>query len=165
MPPKKPSLPQDTTESTSPASLELSSLIGYRLLRLSTLIGNLAQHDSQEVAGLSLPEYRILVVLFSQGPSGVSVLQQQMLIDKAWISRTLAGLAAKKLVVSHADATDGRRTVFALTAAGKKSAQALITKAHARQQRILGGLSKTELKQLDGYLSRIHDNVAGSDAP
>src|SRR3546814_2988243 len=90
----------------------LESLLGFRLQRLSSAVGSLAQQESQALAGLSLPEYRVLVVLHSLGASGVTALQQIMLIDKAWVSRTLSSLTEKKMVNSEAEPSDARRKVF-----------------------------------------------------
>jgi DNA-binding MarR family transcriptional regulator len=103
---------------------DLGSLLGYRLLRLSTSVGNLADREAREVAGLTLPEYRVLAILHSRGPAGVVALQQAMLIDKAWISRTLTSLVAKRLVVSEPDAADARRTVYSATPEGQGAAPA-----------------------------------------
>src|SRR3546814_2703037 len=72
---------KSTTSGNVPFRLE--SLLGFRLQRLSSAVGSLAQQESQALAGLSLPEYRVLVVLHSLGASGVTALQQIMLIDKA----------------------------------------------------------------------------------
>jgi DNA-binding MarR family transcriptional regulator len=146
------------------SAFDLGSLLGYRLLRLSTALGHLADREAQEAAGLTLPEYRVLVILHSHGPSGVSALQQALLIDKAWISRTLASLVAKKLVVSNPDVVDARRTVFRVTPDGARSAVALIDKALARQKRILRGLARSEVDQLLDVLGRIQSNVDARDA-
>ncbi|MDE2456758.1 MAG: winged helix-turn-helix transcriptional regulator [Burkholderiales bacterium] len=140
-------------------AFELGSLLGYRLQRLSAAIAALAQQESMEVGGLSLPEYRVLVVLQSQGETGVVALQRAMLIDKAWISRTLASLSDKKLVACEADPHDARRTRFRLTAKGQRTATALVERAFKRQERILAGFSAKEVQQLMAQLDRIQANV------
>lgn len=145
----------------SAPGFDLGSLLGYRLLRLSTSIGNLADREAKEVAGLSLPEYRVLVVLQSQGPSGVVALQQAMLIDKAWVSRTLTSLTSKALVLSEADPGDARRTVFSVTSKGKRAAEALIAQALKRQKCIMRGLDDQQTQQLASLLARIQENVDG----
>lgn len=147
------------------ASFDLGSLLGYRLLRLSSSIGALADREAGEAAGLSLPEYRVLVVLHSHRALGVVAMQQVMRIDKAWISRTLARLAEKGLVISRPDPTDARRTVFRLTAAGRRSAELLIERALERQRRILRGLRPREVEQLMDLLARVQRNVDETDGP
>lgn len=156
------SMPASSTHDESAgdvSAFDLGSLLGYRLLRLSTALGHLADREAQEAAGLTLPEYRVLVILYSHGSSGVSALQQALLIDKAWISRTLASLVVKKLVVSTPDSLDARRTVFTVTADGARAAVALIDKALARQKKILRGLGRSEVERLLETLNRIQSNV------
>jgi DNA-binding MarR family transcriptional regulator len=152
---RKKGLPADKVEPT----FDLSALLGYRLNKLSTSIGNLANRKAMEAADLSLPEYRVLAVLHSRGPSGVVALQQAMLIDKAWISRTLTGLVEKALVASGADSNDARRTVYSVSASGKRAAKALIEQAVLRQQRILQGLDAAEIQMLFSLLGKVQANV------
>lgn len=151
--------PAETPGPPSGASMDLSELLGYRLNRLSMAIGQLADQDAAEVAGLTLPEYRVTVILMSQGPMGVAGLQQAMLIDKAWVSRTLTRLVDKGIAVSAADQWDGRRTTFRLTPKGRKAASALIATARKRQQKILRGLSDKERVALTSLLGRVQLNV------
>jgi DNA-binding MarR family transcriptional regulator len=141
------------------SAFDLTSLLGYRLLRLSTSIGNLAGREATEVAGLTLPEYRVLVVLHSRGPSGVVALQQAMLIDKAWISRTLASLVKKLLVASRAEATDARRTLYSVTPTGQRAAQALIEQSLARQKRLMRGVTAEESRLFLRLLKKVQANV------
>jgi len=140
-------------------NFDLGSLLGYRLVKLSSAIGALAEQEAQEVAGLTLPEYRVLVVLHLTGAMGVNALQRTIGIDKAWISRTLAKLATKALVVSALHNQDGRRSEFRLTARGKHAAEALIERAINRQAKIFEGFAPEEVASLMGYLGRIQANV------
>jgi DNA-binding MarR family transcriptional regulator len=111
------------------------------------------------VAGLSLPEYRVMAVLESLGQQGVAGLQETMLIDKAWISRTLGKLVHKGLAVSAPDENDARRTLFSLTTKGRRAAHALIEQATERQELILRGVNAHDRKYLIELLSRIQENV------
>ena len=154
-------MPQHTQTpvSTSNNAFELHELVGYRMARLSASIGNLAEHEAMETAGLTLPEYRVLVVLDTSGPCGVTALQNLMRIDKAWISRSLAKLVEKSLAVSNMDAYDGRRSIYKVTSAGHAAAQALINRALARQKTIYAGFSIEEKMQIDTLLERLQHNV------
>ncbi|MBL8380019.1 MAG: winged helix-turn-helix transcriptional regulator [Burkholderiales bacterium] len=100
-----------------------------------------------------------MVVLRSRGPAGVVALQQIMLIDKAWISRTISSLVAKGLVAAAADPADARRTSFSVTPKGRRAADALIERAFKRQGRVLRGLTQAEAGHLMALLARIQENV------
>ena len=138
---------------------DVTRLLGYRMSRLSTAIGQAADRDAALVAGLSLPEYRVMAVLESLGQQGVAGLQETMLIDKAWISRTLGKLVHKGLAVSAPDENDARRTLFSLTTKGRRAAHALIEQATERQELILRGINAHDRKYLIELLSRIQENV------
>ncbi len=155
-PPAKTALPRP---SSANPSFELVDLLGYRLVRLSATIGQLADKEAAEVADLTLPEYRVLVVLLSDGPLGVAGLQQAMLIDKAWISRTLGKLAGKGLAVSKPDESDGRRSAFSLTAKGRRAATQLAERAKLRQAKILRGMGKSAVTDLLTLLDQVQKNV------
>jgi DNA-binding MarR family transcriptional regulator len=138
---------------------DITNLLGYRMSRLSAAIGQAADKDAGRLAGLGLPEYRVLVVLATSEPQGVAGLQEAMLIDKAWISRTLGKLVDKAMVVSTPDENDARRTLFSLTAKGRRAAKALIERATQRQELILRGISDVDRKTLIELLSRVQKNV------
>jgi DNA-binding MarR family transcriptional regulator len=138
---------------------DITNLLGYRMSRLSAAIGQAADKDAGRLAGLGLPEYRVLVVLATSEPQGVAGLQEAMLIDKAWISRTLGKLVDKAMVVSTPDENDARRTLFSLTSKGRRAAKALIERATQRQELILRGISDVDRKTLIELLSRVQKNV------
>lgn len=144
------------------AALQLTELLGYRINRLSAAMGRQAERDAQAIAGLTLAEYRISTVLLLGGPQGVAHLEQATLIDKAWISRTLARLISKEIVRSRPDPGDRRRTVFALTPKGRRAAATLIEHSRLRQTRFLRGLSPRDCNHLIALLERVQRNVDGN---
>lgn len=140
-------------------AFDIRDLLGYRISRLSAAIGQEADRDAERIAGLGLPEYRVLVVLASTGPQGVAGLQEAMLIDKAWISRTLNKLVKKKLAVSTFDDNDARRSLFKLTPKGCLAAKRLTQRAKERQEQILRNINQHDRKRLFELLSQVQDNV------
>lgn len=146
-------------QASAPVDFELSSLLGFVIFRLSSNLGSLAERDAQAVAGLTLPEYRCLVVLATRGDMGVTPLCQVMHIDKAWISRTLSKLGQAGLVGSVPDPADARRTIFSATPRGRQIGQALITRAMERQARVLEGFDGEDVDRLLALLRRMQANV------
>ena len=80
-------------------------------------------------------------------------------IDKALIGRCLRRLEDLKLAVSRADPTDGRSRSVRLTAAGRKINDQIYELALSREQRLLGGLTKAEVKDLLAKLRRLTENA------
>jgi DNA-binding MarR family transcriptional regulator len=138
---------------------ELSGLFGYVLARLSASAAALAEAEAQAVAGLTLPEYRLLAMLTARGPMGVVELQHATRIDKAWVSRTLAKLVAKGLVAASAAPHDARRVAYQATPAGQRTGAQLIERAMQRQQGYFEGFSADEVAQLLAFIGRVQANV------
>ncbi len=138
---------------------DLGSLLGYHLQRLAGSLASLAQREVEELAGVTLPEYRILAILHSAGPAGVVALQQALFIDKAWISRTVAKLQERGLVSPSSDPADARRTLLRLTPNGERVAVLLTERSLQRQARVLKDLSPTEIQQFYALVARIQRGV------
>lgn len=142
-----------------PGRFDLGSLLGYHLQRLAGSLAGLAQREVESLAGVTLPEYRILAILHSGGPAGVVALQQALFIDKAWISRTVAKLQERGLVSPSSDPADARRTLLSLTPRGQRVAVLLTERSLQRQARVLKNLSPAEIRQFYELVGRIQRGV------
>lgn len=144
---------------TEPQRFDLGRLLGYHLQRLAGSLAGLAQQEVESLAGVSLPEYRILAILHSTGPCGVVALQQALFIDKAWISRTVTKLQERGLVSPSSDPADARRTVLRLTTRGERAAALLTERSLQRQARVLRDLTPAEIEQFYQLVGRIQRGV------
>jgi DNA-binding MarR family transcriptional regulator len=142
-----------------PPAQDVTQLIGYQLLTLTNRIGLKAEKQSREQTGLSLPEYRVLTLVCSQGEVSVSSVCSLLTIDKAWVSRTLNKLMNKALVSVTNDADDARRTVYRPTATGLQQCQLLIELARQRQTELLNGFTPAETSQLSSMIERLRRNL------
>lgn len=98
--------------------------------------------------GISAPELSALARLDRFGPASNSELARAEQISPQSMGATLAGLEERGLIVRSADATDRRRVVLTLTAAGREVVQ---QRRSLRAQQIaaaLAGLSEDELAAL-----------------
>jgi len=138
---------------------ELRGLFGYVVARLSASAAALAEAEAQAAAGLTLPEYRLLAMLSARGAMGVVELQHATRIDKGWVSRTLAKLAAKGLVAAAPAPHDARRVAYQATPAGQRTGMLLIQRALQRQQGYFAGFSAAEVEQLLALIERVQANV------
>src|SRR3546814_2418346 len=111
------------------------------------------------ISTLTYTLFPYTTLFHSLGASGVKALQQIMLSDKAWVSRTLSSLTEKKMVTSEPEPSDARRTVFKVIKEGRHAAQILIKHALERQKRIFKGFKPQEKQLLFEYLERVQANV------
>lgn len=80
-------------------------------------------------------------------------------LDKAAVSRTVAGLERRGLLQAIPDPADNRQRLIALSPAGRD----LIVVTRERQSRILAPLSDEEQRVLAALLRRLHAHVASGD--
>ena len=62
--------------------------------------------------------YAVFTALLVDGPATVGELAQRLGVTHAAVSQVRSALLAEGLIVSHADASDGRRHVLAISAKG-----------------------------------------------
>ena len=70
--------------------------------------------------GLTYPQYLVMLVLWEQDERSVSELGARLFLDSGTLTPLLKRLETLALVTRARDATDERRVIVALTAAGKR---------------------------------------------
>ena len=70
--------------------------------------------------GLTYPQYLVMLVLWEQDERSVSELGERLFLDSGTLTPLLKRLEALMFVTRTRDATDERRVIVALTAAGKR---------------------------------------------
>ncbi len=82
-------------------------------------------------------------------------LAKEATIDKSQMSRVVAGLAKRRIVLREAHPGDGRGVHLALSKVGRRIYQALIRAAAERDHMVRNCLSDKEAKVLEQALSKI----------
>jgi DNA-binding MarR family transcriptional regulator len=76
-------------------------------------------------------------------------------MDKAKVSRAVAGLLKRGLIEREAHETDQRLIQLTLSRSGRKIYEAIIPRARAIEAEVTKGLSKTDIVHLHQALDRI----------
>jgi DNA-binding MarR family transcriptional regulator len=119
---------------------------GYRINMLSAA---LSQHRLLQVRrefGINLAEFRILSWLVEVNSTSIRDIAKNSQLDKAHVTRALAGLIKRGLVSQIVDPRDRRLRVVGLTPAGRRIVSATTPYSVERQQRLEKCLSPTELR-------------------
>jgi DNA-binding MarR family transcriptional regulator len=124
--------------------LNVTDLLGFKVLRLSNTLGGAAERQYARDLNISVTEWRCLSIIASRGPIVAADIVAAIRCDKAWVSRTLARLAERKLVRITPDPEDGRRQLVQATAAGMKLSDRTLQAACARHQRVMAALTPSE---------------------
>ncbi|AWL95826.1 MULTISPECIES: MarR family winged helix-turn-helix transcriptional regulator [Bradyrhizobium] len=143
--------PADESEPSAPITVMLSS----RLMVLANLLKRGAILRYKRLTGLSSVEFGLVASLGRRPPMSVARLAEAVGQDKGQISRALANLLSRKLIVKSANPKDSREVLISLTAAGLAAHDAIVDGAQERNRRLLEQLSEAEFHTLLGQVDRL----------
>jgi DNA-binding MarR family transcriptional regulator len=122
-----------TRRPATPGPTPLTGLVAFKLIHLADTISRAATLV-----------YEKQFALRDLQPLTTADISRHGHIDKAWVSRSMANLLARGLIAREAHPTDNRMSLIRLTEAGLQMTRAFAPVAHARQKRLLAGLSQRE---------------------
>ena len=106
-------------------------------------------------AGLRLIEFAALAALVDRYEMSQAALGERIGLDRNGVSRVLDGLEEEGLVARRPHATDGRRRVVEITAAGRSRLSAAEADLDAIESAFLSVLDETERDELRDILRRL----------
>jgi DNA-binding MarR family transcriptional regulator len=134
----------------------IRELLSYRLHRVANLLSRGAELRYRREFGVSLWEWRTVALLGgAAGPQSLNELARAAGMDKSQMSRVVAGLTRKKIVVREADASDGRGIRLSLTPRGGALYRKLIHAAAERNDAFLGCLTPKERTALEAIMAKL----------
>ena len=101
------------------APLRLEEFLPYRLNVLASLVSQALSRIYVERYGLGVPEWRVLVTLGQYGVMTGKAIGAHSHMHKTKVSRAVAELEKRKLVVRRANRADMRESFLSLTPAGR----------------------------------------------
>ncbi|MFZ5691080.1 MAG: MarR family winged helix-turn-helix transcriptional regulator [Pseudomonadota bacterium] len=144
---------------TVSAPTPLTGLVAFKLIHLADTISRAATLVYEKRFGLNNSELRAMIALRDLQPLTIADLSRVGRIDKAWVSRSVANLLDRGLVSREAHPTDQRMALIRLTPAGLDLTRAFEPVAHARQKRLLAGLSQREAFRVIDMLQKNADQL------
>ncbi len=109
--------------------------------------------------GISTSEWSALRVLWrGEGISQVE-LAERMGVERGSLTRLLAGLEARGLLLREPDGTDGRKVRLMLTQAGRALEPVLLPCGIAANERATAGLTQAEIDTACRVLQRLVTNL------
>jgi len=148
--------PRSSTTERAPTAPTIRELLSYRLHVVANLLSRGAELRYRREFGVSLWEWRSIALLGgARAALSLNELARAAGIDKSQMSRVVAGLTRRKLVLREADAADGRGVRLTLSAAGRRLYAGLIRAAAERNDAFLDCLSASERAAFDGALDKL----------
>ena len=133
--------------------------ITYYLMSIANLIARNTAHRTLSGSGLSLNEWRVLRFVALAPSSLASDVIASLGIDKTTVSRAIARLGTRRLVVLKINPEDRRETRLSLSAAGRR----LHDRYHPVDQAVDASfekrLSRSEATTLRRLLVKLHTHA------
>jgi DNA-binding MarR family transcriptional regulator len=152
----------------TPATVD--ELLNYRLASLLANSGAMTTRVCEGRYGITRREWRLIALLADYGAMSPSVLAERAHLERARISRLVADLIAKKLVLKIPQPTDKRRASLDLTARGRKLHQELFPQSVGFHQMVVAVLTPKQraafdeaMRLLDAHAQKVNESDA-SDA-
>jgi DNA-binding MarR family transcriptional regulator len=134
----------------------IRELLSYRLHRVANLLSRGAEMRYRREFGVSLWEWRTVALLGgAEEPQSLNELARAAGMDKSQMSRVVAGLTKKKIVVREADENDARGIRLSLTRQGRALYQKLIGAAAERNSAFMGCLTANERASLERIMNKL----------
>lgn len=110
-------------------------------------------------------EWRIMALLAVEPWITANRVCKVIGFDKAAVSRSVAVLQDKALVLSRPHASDSRSQELALSKGGWRLHDRIILVSLEREERLLSGLKPAEREQLIALLNRLHAKIPDMNGP
>jgi len=132
----------------------------FRLALVAKVMDRLTMRQFDGTDELTYPEWRVLSRLYlSTAGSTVRQLADQAWVDRAEVSRAVAGLERRGLSDRRANPRDRRMPIVFLTAAGRALYEPLIAARNRFHEEVLAALSAKEKDTLDRLLKKMVDRL------
>ncbi len=110
-------------------------------------------------AGLTSIEWRVLATLHDGEPLTISQLADEVLSKQPTVTKLVQRMGEQGWLALQDDPTDQRRTLVAVTAAGRRLVKPLVAQARQHETRVLRSLGSTEKAALRQLLEKLRHHA------
>lgn len=125
-------------------TIPLQQLLTFRISRLNAKLNVQAARILKETAGISLSQWRMLVMVDSFDTITPAEIVRRTQIDKAQVSRAISSMVDDGLLRAESCAADNRSYSVSMTPRGRALFDRARPAMRARQGDLLGTLSDTQ---------------------
>jgi len=147
---------------STPQHLDLEHFLPYRLSVLTNRISQGLAELYAERFGISITQWRVIAILGREAGLSANDVAERTAMDKVAVSRTVARLLELGLLQRQMHTDDRRRSVLALSRAGKRIYAEVVPLALDYEQGLLAALDADERAALERVLRKLGQQVAVS---
>ncbi len=142
-------------------ALSLTRFLPYRCNTLARKISVSLSRIYTERFGISVAEWRVLVTLAEYGELQAKQVGELTSMDKVQVSRAVAGLLDRELLLRRPCERDSRAALLCLSAAGVRLYQRIEPEVLAWEQSLLAPLAPAERETLFALIDKLELQLAG----
>lgn len=160
----KPKSTADSTGADAASAAELFRLDTFLPYRLSVTANRISRAFARAYAerfGLTIPEWRVMAVLGTGGPLPAAAIVERTAMDKVKVSRAVAALEAKALVLRRPHPEDRRSALLELAPAGRRVFEQIVPLARALEAELTAVLGPEDRALLAALLGRLDAHLSG----
>ena len=143
---------------------ELEAFLPYRINRLAERMSDSLSRVYRERFAITVAQWRILATLHDAPGLAAKEVARVTNLDKVRVSRALADLEERALIVRRLSRADGRSNELRLSAPGRKLFRRIAPLALRWERDYLRGLSDAERRRLFRLLDKLDPNRPGPAA-
>lgn len=136
-------------------NFNLNEFLPYKLSILSQSVSQLFASEYATRFGLSMNQWRLLVIIGSHSPISAKDICQQTLFEKMTVSRGISTLKSRKLITTKVSKHDARINMHALTKQGQKIYDEIIPIAIRYENILLSKLTDSQKFAFEGILETL----------
>ncbi|WP_125781541.1 MarR family winged helix-turn-helix transcriptional regulator [Pseudoalteromonas rubra] len=135
-------------------AFDINEFLPYRMVRLANAMSE-AFSEVYERAGLTIPQWRVLVHLAQHPGATAKQLCDLASMDKSTVSRAIKQLQQQDMLVAKQSETDKRATEMSLTLKGQALYEALTPQALDWENKLLSELNTDEKQALLAMMQKL----------
>lgn len=139
------------------AALKLDQFLPYRLNVCANMVSQALSRIYADKYKIGVPEWRVLVTLGEFGNMTAKSIGQHSCMHKTKVSRAVALLERRKLVIRRANRDDLREAFLSLTPAGRAIYDELAPSALEFVDRLLATVDEADRAALNRALQKLSD--------
>ncbi len=128
-------------------SKSLDEVLTYRISMLELLLSRAVGAVYSDHFGLNTHQWRVLAAVAVWGPIEAAQVSRWATVDKAAVSRAVRALIGKNLLNRSLHDQDGRKITLELTAAGRRTFQAVVQRIGVIQERLFEGYGRLKMRE------------------
>ena len=137
------------------ATFALDNFLPYRLALLSSLVSGSIQKLYASEFDISIPEWRLVAILGSDGPMTANDIRQRAAMDKVQVSRAAAKLLNAGHIRKQVHPDDKRRATLSLSDSGLAIYNQIVPMALEREAHLSSTLTRKEKENLIHLLEKL----------